>query len=429
MRVYDKTISTEVLWVVAGQVLSFVATLVSVKVLTKILPADAYGELALALSIAGIINLFLYGPLSQAVLRYYAISVERQQLWPYIGVVRKLGMLVSFILIGVALLATLIVWLAAGNFWSTWIGIAFIFGLISGLFSLPLTILSAMRDRRAVALLQIIDAWARVAFSVLFLSVFGPDSRAALGGYVFGGLIVLVASLRIAKYRLSFDADQTKLGNSNHQIVVQEIVKFALPFIGFAAFASASQFGDRWILQGVMGASEVGLYAVLLQIASMPSISLYSLMSSVLAPIIFVRVGDDPKGSRLQSVRRLIVVSSVGYFVLILMGAVFLAFWADELIMLVSTVEYSGHAATFLVLYFSSAIFMLGQFLALVGLAKNNPKEILLPKCVQGVLALVIGGFLVSSQGAFGVALASFFASAVYALLMLRLAIRSFSRV
>src|SRR3989344_8231249 len=80
----------EVAWVLAGQVSAFAGGLVGVKLLTNVMPQEAYGELALGMSIAGLINMFLFGPLGQVILRYYSVSKDRGDQAAYYSLLRQL---------------------------------------------------------------------------------------------------------------------------------------------------------------------------------------------------------------------------------------------------------------------------------------------------------------------------------------------------
>ncbi len=83
----------EASWVATGQALSFLGGLIGIKLLTNVMSPESYGELALGLSIAGMVNMFLFGPLGQVVLRFHSICNEKGILDSYSRVlIRLLGL-------------------------------------------------------------------------------------------------------------------------------------------------------------------------------------------------------------------------------------------------------------------------------------------------------------------------------------------------
>ena len=414
------------LWVAIGQIVAASAAIAGVKILTSLLSISAYGELALATTIVGGINMFVFGPFSQAVMRFYSIAAERGHTNAYFGVVCRLAMQACLLLFIATVLAGLAVRLLLGSgFWLSWLIAAAAFGLTAGLLSVPLAIFAAMRDRRAVVLLQGGDPWLRVLLALLLVTSIGADSRLVVVGYALGSLTMFGAALAMIGTRFPARIKSIWPDSPKDHKLHKELIAYGLPFVGFAAFASISQFSDRWILQNALGADDVGMYAVLQQIAVLPPTILYGVMSNFFVPIVFARVGDDADGRRLSAARRIIGLASLLYIATILFGALIIAVWGDQLVALLSTNAYSGQTTTLLVLYFAAAIFMLGQFLALIGLAKNRPADLLWPKGIQAALALGLGVVLASIWGVHGVAWAGLIAAAVYMAIIGLVAARS----
>ena len=70
----------EGLWIVVGQVMLVIGSLLGVRLLTGLLDPTAYGELALAMTLATLVNQTALGPLAQGVMRFYAPAVEQGNL-------------------------------------------------------------------------------------------------------------------------------------------------------------------------------------------------------------------------------------------------------------------------------------------------------------------------------------------------------------
>jgi O-antigen/teichoic acid export membrane protein len=105
-------------WVLAGQGIAFVGSFLGIKILTGMLGPKGYGELALGLTIAGLFNMYLYGPLANVVARFFSVYRERGDLAVYFGVLKKSHLLLAVSLTVLAALIGLILWPWLGLDWA-----------------------------------------------------------------------------------------------------------------------------------------------------------------------------------------------------------------------------------------------------------------------------------------------------------------------
>ena len=73
-------LSKEGFWIVLGQAIAVLGSLVGVRVLTGLLTSAEYGELALGMTLAILVGQTLFGPLGQGATRFYAPTVEKRAL-------------------------------------------------------------------------------------------------------------------------------------------------------------------------------------------------------------------------------------------------------------------------------------------------------------------------------------------------------------
>ena len=73
----------ELIWISLGQGLATLGALVGVRLLTSVLNPTIYGQLALAMTLALLVNQMLLGPLSGAALRFYAPAHEAKMSFRY----------------------------------------------------------------------------------------------------------------------------------------------------------------------------------------------------------------------------------------------------------------------------------------------------------------------------------------------------------
>ena len=112
-------LSAEGGWIVAGQVASVIGALVLVRMLTEYLDPAQFGQLALGLTLAGLVNQTVLGGITAGIGRYYSIAADRQDLGAYLLATRYL---LAYSTVAVAaitlMLMTSLYWLG----YSQWIG-------------------------------------------------------------------------------------------------------------------------------------------------------------------------------------------------------------------------------------------------------------------------------------------------------------------
>ena len=154
---------------------------------------EAYGQLGLGMTIAGFLSQFVYGPLGQAVFRFYSVYRERRTLSVYFHAVVRMHVLLAVVVVIFcsASVAAVSTWVSGEWAWLT--AAALLFGLISGANGFFLAANTAMRARKIVALHEGADAWLRIACAVGGLYFFGNRGFIALMGYLLGTLLVTLS--------------------------------------------------------------------------------------------------------------------------------------------------------------------------------------------------------------------------------------------
>jgi O-antigen/teichoic acid export membrane protein len=157
-------------WIVVGQAMVMIGSLVGVRLLTGLLSPAEYGELALGVTIATLVNQTILGPLGQGVMRFYAPAVEQDDIGGYLYAVRRL-VSISMIAIVFLILVGLSGLFITGQY--QWISITFtslLFASASGCNSILSGIQNAARQRSVVALHQGIESCLRFLVAVVLIS-------------------------------------------------------------------------------------------------------------------------------------------------------------------------------------------------------------------------------------------------------------------
>ncbi len=301
-------------WILAGQITSVLGALVLVRVLTEYLTPTQYGELALGLTLAALINQVVIGGLINGIARFFSIALEAADLRRYLRASARLVFIASFIVLIFALLLLLAL-AHAGQ--SKWIGLAtsvLALSVLAGLNSILSGIQNSARQRATVALHAGLDAWLKIALAISVMFFLGASSSAVVVGFALSSLIVTASQLWFVRAMLQRHLkDYTEAPSRPRIAWTQEIWKFSWPFSTWGIFTWAQQTSDRWALEVFATPAEVGTYAVVFQLGYTPIGLLSGLMLTLVQPIFYSRAGDAKDETRLQgtaaAIYRLVLVS------------------------------------------------------------------------------------------------------------------------
>lgn len=184
-----RRLAKEGTWIIIGQIATVLGALVLVRVLTEHLVPVQYGQLALGLTVAGLVNQVVMG-VGNGIGRFYAIAAEKQDLGGYLRASRQLMFYATLavLAIGLALMSGLLI---LG--YSQWMGLAaaaLLLSVLSG-YNGSLSILqNAARQRAVVAFHSGLDAWLKILLALGVLFWLGSSSTAVVIGYALSALLV-----------------------------------------------------------------------------------------------------------------------------------------------------------------------------------------------------------------------------------------------
>ena len=411
---------TELAWVMVGQVLTFLGGFAGIKLLTNAMGSEGYGRLALGMTLAGLLNMFIYGPMGQVVSRYFSIYRERGDLDVYFFVLKKAHIAAAALLILCTVAAGVLVRRWWGVDWALLVVAALLFGMVGGVNSSFLALQTAIRQRKIVALHQAADTWARPVLAIFGLWVLGNGAPSAFVGFMAGTLLIVLSQgvcvWRSPRIRGHWQAPHERA--IPWQPASREYFAYASPFILFAGFAATSMYADRWVLQGLFGESEVGIYTALYQIGSAPVTFLMGLISQLAVPIIFERAGAMTQAAQAQSssqlLRQVVIVSAI-LLVPIVTAAYF---FGEPLVRILTNTAFSKSSDALWIIVSGIALFNIGQLLSIKGQNYGRPAVYLFPKAAQALSFLLLMYLLAGSHGLIGVAMALSGSSLLYLLMV-----------
>ncbi len=392
-----RRLSKEGFWIVLGQAMAVLGALVGVRLLTELLDPTAYGELALGMTLATLVNQTVLGPLGNGVTRFYAPALEQRDVGGYLNAVRRLVLSATGIIVLLILLAVAGLLVAGRTDWIAIVIAAFLFAILSGYTSILNGIQNAARQRSIVALHQGMESWARFLVAAGLLLWLGATSTVAMVGYAAATILVLGSQYVFFRKTIHKIGAAAAQGSWERQIW-----KYSWPFSIFGIFTWAQLASDRWALGLFATTQEVGLYAVLFQLGYYPMSMASGIATQFLAPIFYQRAGDASDSRRNAHVSNLswrltgLALSATGivfFAALLLHAQIFRVFVAKEY----GTVS---HMLPWVML--SGGVFAAGQTVALNLMSQMKTHAMMGAKIITALLGVTfnfVGAYWYGTTG------------------------------
>lgn len=410
-------------WILVGQVAAMIGTLVLVRVLTEHLEPAEYGELALGLTIAVLVNQVVMGAVTNGVGRYYSIAVEQNDL---AGFLRAAGRLVGYATVAVGLVGVLLVSSLLWARQNQWIGLAaamILFSVLSGFNSSLTAIQNAARQRSIVALHMGLDAWLKVGLALGAMLWIGASSAAVVTGYSLSALLVTGSQLIFLRRLLGTRID-TGSSQIEEQPWLKQILCYSWPFSVWGMFTCAQMSSDRWALETFATTSDVGHFAAVYQLGYSSTALAAGMVVTLVGPILYQRSGAGQDRNRNESVHRLawkITGLLLGVTALAFLCALLAHQWLFELLV-ASPFRSASVYLPWLVL--AGGVFSSGQMLGVKLASEMNTKSQLWPKIGVAIMSVVLNITGAWYSGVSGVVASLVVSSFAYFLWMASLALR-----
>lgn len=417
-----RRLAKEGTWIIIGQIATVLGALVLVRVLTEHLVPVQYGQLALGLTVAGLVNQVVMGGVGNGIGRFYAIAAEKQDLGGYLRASRQLMFYATLavLAIGLALMSGLLI---LG--YSQWMGLAaaaLLLSVLSG-YNGSLSILqNAARQRAVVAFHSGLDAWLKILLALGVLFWLGSSSTAVVIGYALSALLV-TGSQFIFLRRLILP--RSKPNGDSRQWILQ-MWAYSWPFSTWGIFTWVHQSSDRWALETFSTTHDVGLYVVLLQLGYTPIVMATGLATSFLGPILYQRSGDAKDHARNARVHWLAWRITFFCMALTLIAFMLALGLHDWIFRLLVASDYRGISYLLPWMVLAGGIFASGQMLALKMMSELRSTSIIGVKIGTAILGVLFNIYGVLVGGVTGIIVAVLAFSVIYFLSMLLLSFQLF---
>ena len=392
-------LAKEAIWIFLGQIITFIAVLLLVRILTEYLTPAQYGELALGLTISGMINATVMGVISNSIVRFYPIAIEKNDFSNYQQSVIKLTKYATIFTISTGILISAIFLMVGMHKWIGLVIISSFFAVVGGYNTILNGIQNAARQRLIVAFHTGLDAWLRIGFAFCIVVWISSSSAVIVAGYTISAILILSSQMYFLRKVIPKEVSYNFYNNQ----WFKDMGKYSLPFVTWGFIAGVQQNSARWALEYFQSTETVGYYAVLHQLGYAPIQIVSGMAMAFLMPIFFSRYGDGASKARNETVGNLINKFVILGTVLTISATLVSIFFHSAIFKLFVNSSYFSASYLLPWVVCSGGIFSVGVICAtqIMGLLKPNE---LIPAAVGssviGISAAILGVYYFSLIGA-----------------------------
>jgi O-antigen/teichoic acid export membrane protein len=262
-----------------GQIAQVLALLAGIRLLTEYLPPQTFGAVSLSLGLLTFGMSIFCKPFLQAALRFYPEAAHK-------GRVSVLKKIVNGLLLKTTGMLVLILAIA-GLLFRQRVSLLLVTSLIGLVIvdvirTREINFLNAGRRQRPFALWLALDAWARPLAAVAMIFAFGISTGSVIAGYFAGSLIILAFFFKIINRESVTGALELK-----DKTLSAEIRRYALPLIPLAVISWMSSLSDRYLIGGMAGLEQVGIYVAIYGLVSQPFLMTQLVIEQTVRPVYF----------------------------------------------------------------------------------------------------------------------------------------------
>ncbi len=405
-----KSSGGEFFWITIGQVAAVLAGLVGVRMLTELMSPQAYGRLALGMTIATLFQQIGFKPFGQATLRFYPPAQESNSVLELERHAYRIGgYIVAILLVSIPVVVVGLLLLDFEG-WALLFSVSAAFSLFRGINGTFDGIQNAARYRIVVASHKGAFAWLRFLIAASLILLTTPDSWVALTGYVIASAIICISQVVLYWQKIRKPAIRRERegqisgvnGGEGTQAWSQRLWDYGWPFAVWGIFTWFHVSSDRWALQAFAGEKAVGLYTVLYQLGFYPLTFLSGVVSKFIAPILYERAGDATEADRIQNAYRLnYVILGVMFFLTFIFSFAAYIFHPSIFQVFVGE-EYRSASNMLPYMVLAGGLFATSNVVGFLLKSQANSRKLIIPKvstALIGAALNVVGAYYYGTIG------------------------------
>ncbi|MDH4980683.1 lipopolysaccharide biosynthesis protein [Hyphomicrobium sp. D-2] len=385
-------------WVFAGQVLSALAILASLKLWAVYLSPSEVGTMGLVIGLASILSGIASGPLTQSILVSYAGYAREGQGSTFRAVGWKLMARVTSIVVTTVLIIgvplALMLQLPV-----------FVPVLVAGLFAadawrgFEISLLAAARRQKLVGIIQCADAWLRFAFLWLALLMIPATAYTAIGGNLAGAAVLVLIVRLTVKLEAQSDTNATTTA-SEAASISNRLVSLSKPLFPAALLANVTEMLNRYLIAATIGLAPAGLFVISYGLVKRPYGLLNAVTDWTMRPMMAKAIAEN-NSAEVRQARRIWLAAGGGFA---LLGVALFFLLREPIVHVILSPEYASTAHLLPWLALAIALFNIANIFGGFSLTMGDTRAVLINNAVGAVTGAVLTVVLSLQFGLLGAA-------------------------
>ncbi len=395
---YDSV--SEMSWVVVGQSINVLLGFLVIKLISKMGP-EQYGVYALILTIAAVLGLF-YGSFLQGFLRYYYHYEGLNRRDEIVNLMFRFVRLTVTVFIVLTLAISFTLPLFNNPYPAVFFMAAGLFIVASRLSEFFNSILNLIRKRKENALLQAAERTLMIIALLIFLW-----QKSLILIYVlfaFSLVSFILAFSKILMFRKFVPAEpEVKIQFQKQKDIIKTVMTYVSPFLIWGAAGWFQLNGEKWIINGVLSVTDVGIYAIMMAVVNALVVIPNNIITEFVTPIIFKQFSDMRNRENIDTGYTYIKIDMIIILLITVAATILTFFWGEQIINLISSRTYAVYWKILPLLVLGTGLFYTGQAQTLLGMGLSKPQKYIAPKIIIGVGSLGLNFYFISTFGIKGI--------------------------
>ncbi len=404
---------SEMIWVLAGQVINLLFGFALVKIIST-LGTHVFGEYSLLMTIAALLGMIFYGPVTQGFLRYYYHYDNESRAGSFVRLVYDILFYSSLIVLFLSLILSFYMSYSSG-----WAIYAFmLFGFFIVLLKLTEffnSFLNLLRKRKENSILQAIEKILIISLLAGLLASSEITLYRTLAAY--SCVMISFITIKFFYLRKLLPGKDIALQHSpldERKKMFSTLLTYVLPFLIWGLTGWLQLNSEKWIMAELLSTKDVGIYAVMMSLISAFVIVPNTTISDFASPIIFQKFSNMTDKDAINAGVKNVFLSVVLSIFILIFSVLLTLFFGEQLILLISSPDFTIYYYLLPLLVLGAGLFYIGQTFCFLGMGLNKPKKYLFPKVLVGILSPLLNFYFINFWGINGVAYSTLVIGFIY---------------
>lgn len=389
----------EAYYTILTQAIQMGGGLLVFKILTSKLSSSDFGIYALTLSFSAIIFTFPFTAIQHALTKYSSVISEKKAMNVYKTIfILDICFFVIYLFFSFVLFSINLITIDTVSY------VLIVMYIVTEVLKINNYIfLNSLRKRKK----YFFSVFFEFSIKLALLTIFTNSTNEVFTIFVVANILTIVFS----------KPDNLNLGIPNRiQLLYwsKMIYIFALPLAIWGIFGWMRDMSNRWIIEYYLTLNDVAVFAIMNTIVTIIPGVLQSFFGMYFMPILYKKEREYKGAIRLFT-NKLLIFGTM--FILIL--TVIISFFADFIVLILSTQEYLRYSWMITPMFFAFAFFSLTMSATAEIFANNMTKLLLVPNIISGIVSVIAFIVLISMYGLIGSVWAFFITYVTYSFFVL----------